>query len=107
MQLPNYNSLKNKVAEIPKITIKSMFGHQCYLIFGKVFVGFNNKNNWQVIVRLPKEEQQIAIKTNGIKPFSHGAKAGWAEMNMSQVTINDAFKWIKKGYEHAKNHQKK
>lgn len=100
--MSNYNSLKNKVAGISKVTAKPIFGHQCYSISGKVFVGFNNKNDWQVIVRLPKDEQQIAIKTKGIKPFSHGAKAGWAEIDMSQVTTNNALKWVKKGHEYAK-----
>ncbi|MEW6588884.1 MAG: hypothetical protein AB1299_06940 [Thermoproteota archaeon] len=100
--MSNYNSLKSKVAEIPKVTTKPMFGHQCYLISGKVFVGFNNKNDWEVIVRLPKDEQQIAIKTKGIKPFSHGAKAGWAEIDMGQVTTNNALKLVKKGQEYAK-----
>ena len=99
--MSNYNSLKSKVAGISNITTKPMFGHQCYLISGKVFAGFNNKNDWQVIVRLPKNEQCIAIKTKGIKPFSHGAKAGWAEIDMKQVTTNEALKWIKKGHEYA------
>lgn len=65
-------------------------------------VGFNNKNDWQVIVHLPKDEQQISIKIKGIKPFSHGAKAGWAEMNMSQLITNEALKWVKKGHKYAK-----
>jgi hypothetical protein len=74
--MSNYNSLKNKVTQIPKVTTRSMFGYQCYSISGKVFVGFNNKNDWQVIVRLPKDEQQIAIRTKGIKPFLMGERAG-------------------------------
>ncbi len=101
--MPNFHSLKNKVAEIPKVTTKPMFGYQCYSISGKFFVGFSNKNDWQVIIRLPKEEQQIAIKTNGIKPFSHGAKMGWIEVDATLVTNNSTLKWVKKGYKYAKS----
>lgn len=100
--MSNYNSLKNKVAEIPKVTTKPMFGYQCYSIFGKFFVVFSNKNDWQVIVRLSKEEQQAAIKTNGIKPFSHGAKIGWIEIDTNHVPTSSALKWVKRGHEHAK-----
>jgi predicted DNA-binding protein (MmcQ/YjbR family) len=100
--MANYNSLKGKAEDLPKITAKPMFGYQCYSASGKFFVGFSSKNDWQVIVRLPKEEQQIAIKTNGIKPFSHGAKMGWIEIDTSQVTTTNALKWVKKGHEYAK-----
>jgi len=79
-----------------------MFGYQCYSVSGKFFVGFSNKNDWQVIIRLPKEEQQTAIKTNGIEPFSHGAKIGWIEIDSTIVTTNSALKWVKKGHEYAK-----
>jgi len=101
--MANYHSLKNKVAEIPKVTTKPMFGYQCFSTSGKFFVGFSNKNDWQIIVRLSKEEQQMAIKTNGIKPFPHGAKMGWIEINTEQVITNSALKWIKKGHEYAKS----
>ena len=100
--MPNYDSLKDKIAKMPGITARQMFGYQCYSTSGKFFVGFNNKNDRQVIVRLPKEEQQKAIKTNGIKPFSHGAKMGWAEIDTNHVTASVALKWIKKGHEFAR-----
>ncbi|MBI5377558.1 MAG: hypothetical protein HZA82_02940 [Thaumarchaeota archaeon] len=100
--MSNYHSLQNKVAEIPKVTTKSMFGYQCYSASGKFFVGFSNKNDWQVIVKLPKEAQQVAIKTNGIKPFSHGAKMCWIEIDSTLVTTSSALKLVKKGHEYAK-----
>lgn len=105
--MPNYHPLKNKVAEIPKVTTKLMFGYQCYSISGKFFAGFSNKKDWQVIIRLPKEEQQIAIKTNGITPFSHGAKMGWIEIDVKLVSLALALKWIAKGYDYAKELSKK
>jgi predicted DNA-binding protein (MmcQ/YjbR family) len=104
--MSNYNSLKNKVTQIPKVTTRSMFGYQCYSISGKVFVGFNNKNDWQVIIRLPKDEQQIAIKTKGIKPFSHGVKAGWIEIDMNCVPLSTALKLVKKGHKYARTLKK-
>jgi predicted DNA-binding protein (MmcQ/YjbR family) len=79
-----------------------MFGYSCYSISGKFFVGFANKNDCQVIVRLSKEQQVLAVKNKKIKPFSHGAKSGWIEFNTDQVTTNTAMKWILKAYEHAK-----
>lgn len=79
-----------------------MFGYQCYSISGKFFVGFNKKNANQVIIRLPKETQETAIKNKGIKPFSHGAKMGWIEINTKFTTTASIMKWITKGYEHAK-----
>jgi len=87
---------------MPNVTTRPMFGYQCYSISGKFFVGFSGKNDWQVIVRLPKEEQQTATKTNGIEPFSHGAKMGWIQIDMNQVTTTVALRWAKKGYECAK-----
>ena len=79
-----------------------MFGYQCYSTSGKFFVGFSSKNDWQVIVRLSREEQQTAVKTKGIKSFSHGAKMGWIEIDMTQVPTNSALKWVRKGHSHAK-----
>jgi len=78
-----------------------MFGYECFSANGKFFVGFSKKNNYKVIVRLPKDEQQKAVRNKGIKPFSHGVKAGWIEINTKLVAIDGAFKWIKKGYEYA------
>ncbi len=78
-----------------------MFGYECFSANGKFFVGFSQKNKYEVIVRLPKVVQQKAVKSKGIKPFSHGAKAGWIEIDMKSVVIDDAFKWIKKGYAYA------
>ena len=101
--LKNYNSIKTRVAEIPKITTKPMFGYQCFSVSGKFFVGFSNKNDWQVIVRLPKDELQMAIKTRGIAPFSHGAKMGWIEIDSKELSGSIAMKWIKKAHAHAIN----
>jgi len=78
-----------------------MFGYECFSANGKFFVGFNKKNNYEVIVRLQNDGQQKAVKKKGIKPFSHGAKTGWIEINMKSVEIDDAFNWVKKGYEYA------
>lgn len=105
--MSNYNSLKNKVSRMPNITTRPMFGYQCYSTLGKFFVGFSNKNDWQVIVRLPKEEQQKASKTEGIEPFSHGVKIGWAEVDMKRVTINIALKLVERGHNYAKTLAKK
>jgi predicted DNA-binding protein (MmcQ/YjbR family) len=80
-----------------------MFGYHCYSILGKFFVGFSNKNDYQVIVRLSKEEQEVAIKNKGIKPFSHGAKMGWIEIDSNHVRTASALKWVVKGYNYAKN----
>jgi len=99
----NYNPLKNKVAKMNKVTAKQMFGYQCYSVLGKFFVGFSNKNDSQVIVRLEKKEQELAIKKKGIKPFSHGAKMGWIEIDSKQVRTDSAFNWITKGYNYAKS----
>jgi predicted DNA-binding protein (MmcQ/YjbR family) len=84
-----------------------MFGYECYSAKGKFFVGFNKKNDHAVIVRITKEEQQKAIKNKGIKPFSHGAKAGWIEIDTRSAAAADGFKWIKKGYLNACSLSKK
>ena len=99
----SYNPLKNKVAKMRAVTTRPMFGYHCYSISGKFFVGFSNKNDRQVIVRLPKEQQELAIKNKGIKPFSHGAKMGWIEIDSEQVGTSIAFKLITKGYNYAKS----
>lgn len=100
---PSYISLKNKVGKMSNVTTKPMFGYQCFSILGKFFVGFSNKNNFQVIVRLSKEQQGLAVKNKGIKPFSHGGKMGWIEIDMAKNNTKSAFKWITRGYDYAKS----
>jgi hypothetical protein len=97
-----FKSVKDKVAQFDDVTTKSMFGYECYSIKGKFFVGFSKKNENRVIVRLPKKEQRGASKTNGVKPFSHGVKAGWIEIDTSRSTLQNSMKWIKVGFENAK-----
>lgn len=103
----NYNSLKIKVTKFENITTRPMFGYQCFSINKKFFVGFSNKNDYQIIVRLSKEQQELAVKNNAIIPFSHGAKMGWIEMDIKKITTASALKWITKGYEYAKELAKK
>jgi predicted DNA-binding protein (MmcQ/YjbR family) len=103
----DYNSLKNKVSEFEDVTTKPMFGYQCFSINKKFFVGFNNKNDHTVIVRLSKDQQELAVKNNAINSFSHGAKMGWIEIDVKKTTKTAALKWIIKGYEHAKELSKK
>jgi len=98
----SFKFIKTKVEMISKVTTRPMFGYQCFSINKKFFVGFSNKNNFQVIVRLSKEEQKKAILTSGIKPFSHGAKMGWIEINAKQVNASAAFRWITRAYNYAK-----
>ena len=97
-----YELIRSEVEKFKNVTTRPMFGYKCYSSSGKFFVGFNNKNDYQVIVRLPKGQQTLAIRTNGIRPFSHGAKMGWIEIDANQVATDDALKWIKKGHKHAK-----
>jgi len=103
----NYNSLKIKVSQFEDVTTRPMFGYQCFSINKKFFVGFNNKNDYTIIVRLSKEQQELAVKNNTIKPFSHGAKMGWIEIDVKITTTASVLKWITKGYEHAKELSKK
>ena len=78
-----------------------MFGYQCYSINKKFFVGFSNKNDYQIIVRLPKEIQEKAVNNKGISPFSHGARMGWIEIDAKSILTSNASKWITKDFEHA------
>jgi predicted DNA-binding protein (MmcQ/YjbR family) len=97
----SFNILKNRIKQLPYINERPMFGYECFSANGKFFVGFSKKNKHAVIVRLSKEEQQKAVKNKGIKPFSHGASAGWIEINLKYVNNTNAFKWIRKGYDNA------
>ena len=91
----SYNSIKSKVEKMNNVTTRPMFGYQCYLINKKFFVGFNKKNDCQIIVRLPNEKQETAITNNSIEPFSHGAKMGWIEIDSKKISnANMAMKWI-------------
>lgn len=103
----NYNSLKIKVSKFEDVTTRPMFGYQCFSINKKFFVGFNNKNDHTIIVRLSKDQQELAVKNNAIKPFSHGAKMGWIEIDVKKTTVASVLKWITKGYAHAKELSKK
>lgn len=103
-QLKNYKSIKDKVEQLRDVTTRPMFGYQCYSISKKFFVGFSNKNDFQIIVRLPKEKQSSAIIHEAIKPFSHGAKMGWIEMDSKKIINSSAaMKWIILAYEHAQS----
>ena len=103
----NYNSLKIKVSQFEDVTTRPMFGYQCFSINKKFFVGFNNKNDHTIIIRLSKDQQELAVKNNAIKPFSHGAKMGWIEIDVKKTTTTSALKWITKGYAYAKELSKK
>jgi hypothetical protein len=102
-----YNTLRNKVKRLQSVSARPMFGYECYSAKGKFFVGFNKKNDYEVIVRITKDEQKNAIKNKGIKPFSHGAKAGWIRIDTKSASMVNAFKWIKKGYTNALTLSKK
>jgi len=102
--LKNYNSIKDKVEQFKEVTTRPMFGYQCYSISKKFFVGFSNKNDFQVIIRLPKEKQSDAIVHEAIKPFSHGAKIGWIEIDSKNIpNSSTAMKWITLAYEYAQS----
>jgi len=105
--MKDYLSIKNKVEKMPKITTRPMFGFQCFSINKKFFVGFSNKTNNQIIVRLPKDQQEVAIKSKAIQSFSHGAKMGWIEIDSKLTTTSIAMKWISLAFDHAKNLAKK
>jgi len=105
--MKNYLPVIAKLEKMPKITKRSMFGYQCYSINKKFFVGFSNKNDYQMIVRLSKDQQVEAVKIKAIQPFSHGAKAGWIEIDSNSTTVAVAMKWVMTGYEQAKRLSKK
>lgn len=96
--------LKKKIESLPEVTIRPMFGYQCYSVNGKFFAGFGIKDKLKVIIRLSKHLQLKAFLEEErlkIKPFKNGAKSGWIELDISNIRIDDAFYWIKRGYEHA------
>lgn len=101
MRLNSYDPIKKKVESMEQVTTRPMFGYQCFLIKMKFFVGFSSKNDQQIIVRLPKDQQEIAIKSKANKPFSHGAKMGWIEIDPKLTTTAGAMKWILIGYDNA------
>ena len=101
MSCDNYELIEAKVKGMWRARTRQMFGYRCFLVSGKVFAGFDNKSDFRIIIRLPKDQQEIAIKHPAIKPFSHGAKKGWAEMDSRLVTTDVAMKWISEGYDHA------
>lgn len=101
------NEIKKKVEILPDVTTRPMFGYQCYSVNGRFFAGFGRKDKSNmIIIRLSKDLQLKALlkeKRLKIKPFSHGAKMGWVELDMSNIKINEAFYWVNKGYEYALN----
>lgn len=103
--------LRQRVAELPGVSTKKMFGYDCYCINGKFFAGFSVKNNSKVIIKLQKNEQRHALENTKIKPFSNGAKSGWIEVELVSsngndshaISIRDAYSWIEKSYNHVLN----
>ncbi len=98
----NIDEIKNKIEALPDITTRPMFGYHCYSVNGKFFTGFGKKD--KMIIRLSKELQSEALRDKrlNVKPFSHGAKKGWVEIDAKSVSkAEDAFHWVKQGYNHA------
>lgn len=98
--------LKKKIGSLPEVTIRPMFGYQCYSVNGKFFAGFGIKDKSKVIIKLSKDLQLKALLEGErlkIDPFRHGAKMGWIEIDISNIRIHEAFYWVKKAYEHALN----
>jgi len=103
--------LRQRVAGLPGVSMKKMFAYNCYGINKKFFVGFSVKNNSKVIIKLQKNEQQHALENTKIKPFSHGAKSGWIEVELvsssgndsRSISVEDAYSWIEKSYNHVLN----
>jgi hypothetical protein len=95
-------TLRSKIEKLPSVSTRPMFGYQCYLADGKFFAGFN-KGDLKLIVRLPKELQVKAISSKKIKaqPFSHGAKKGWVEIDLTDCNNSEVFGWIKQGFDYA------
>jgi predicted DNA-binding protein (MmcQ/YjbR family) len=78
-----------------------MFGYQCYSVNGKFFVGFNKKDKTKIIIRLSKDMQKEALADGFLeaRPFSHGAKMGWIEIETTnEEKAEAAFLWVRKGY---------
>ena len=98
----SYGPIAAKVREMDGAEARPMFGYRCFLVSGKFFVGFDNKSDFRVIVRLPKYQQKLAVRHEAIKPFSRGAKAGWIELDSRRMPSDAAMKWISEGYDHAK-----
>ncbi len=99
---PDMARIIKMVETLPDTTTRPMFGYQCYSVGGKFFAGFGKKN--ELIIRLSKEDQLEALKDRRlkIKPFSHGAKMGWVQLDGKGIANDKAvFDWIKKGYMHA------
>ena len=106
--MKNYQSIKNKVEQLKDVTTRPMFGYQCFSVKKKFFVGFSSKNDFQVIVRLPKERQEVTVAHKAIKPFSHGVKIGWIEVDSTEISSSSiAMKWIILTYENAPSLAKK
>jgi TfoX/Sxy family transcriptional regulator of competence genes len=98
----NIITIKERIEQLPDVTIRPMFGYQCYSVGGKFFAGIGKKN--KLIIRLSKDQQLQALdqKQLKIRPFSHGAKMGWVELDGSEVSnLDAALVWIKRGYDNA------
>lgn len=103
--------LRQRVAGLPGVSMKKMFGYDCYCINRKFFAGFSIGNNSKVIIKLPKNEQQRALENTKIKPFSHGAKSGWIEVELASSSgsdthssiVEDAYTWVEKSYNYVLN----
>jgi TfoX/Sxy family transcriptional regulator of competence genes len=98
----NISAIKESIEQFSGVTTRPMFGYQCYSVGGKFFAGVG-KNN-KLIIRLSKDHQLQALgqKQLKIRPFSHGAKMGWVELDGSEVSnVDAAMVWIKKGYDNA------
>lgn len=98
------DELVKMIKALPRVTTRPMFGYQCYSVGGKFFVGFSKKND-MIIIRLSKEMQAKALRDKQLKfkPFSHGAKMGWVELDGNNLDNTRVFEWIKKGYRHAQS----
>ena len=99
----NLGLLRKKIERLPGVSARPMFGYHCYSAKGKFFVGFSRKDRASVIIRLSKVLQNRALQSSGssIRPFSHGAKMGWIELDAGKMKLDDAYRWVREGYRYA------
>lgn len=106
--------LRKKVAAMPGVTSRPMFGYDCYMVEGRFFAGFARKSPGRqatmtmMIVRLARQDhryqqQSASHDDRDIRPFPRGARKGWIQVDVEAAGVERAYRLAEEGYEHARS----
>ena len=92
--------LNDTVATWPDVRITPTFGRWGYFVRGQLFGCFpvrpQERDLW---VRLPLDQQALALRQEGVRPHRRFSRRGWIEMDVETARdIERAVRWLRRAH---------